>query len=845
VASSASQGALIAGGGGKRYRRQWGADRRETALPAKPRQASGRTLSAARFAILFTACGWLAFLATTLRNAFFGDDFSIRYAFDAIVYIAVVTFLTGSALAYLLARLGFLYRTRQHQRIPRTTVDSFFGTETPTVTVLVPSYREEAHVVGQTLLSAALQEYPDLRIVLLIDDPPNPTEAHDRKLLDDARSLPAQIMELLLGPRERFERALAEFETEGLAGGQVTGADMHALATQYDAARSFLNELADEVGSDDHASAFLRSEVVHRLGNEFATVADALRRAADEGATLSRARMLQLYRRLAWTFQADITSFERKRYPSLSQDANKAMNLNSYIGLMGGRYCEHQTARGPVLSPVNGVACDLEVPEPDYVLTLDADSILLPEYCLRLVYLLEQPEFERVAVAQTPYSAFPGANTRIERIAGATTDIQHILHQGLTHYGATFWVGANAVLRKPALDEIAETERKNGHVIRRYIQDRTVIEDTESSVDLGIKGWSLYNYPERLSYSATPPDFGSLCIQRQRWANGGLLVLEKFRRYVAARRERHDRNRGLAEVFLRANYLASIAWGSVGLIFLLVYPFNGALLSTFALATAAPYFAAMASDLKRCGYKRSDVLRIYGFNLILLSVNVAGVFKSIGQAIGGQKIAFARTPKVRNRTTAAITFVVVPYVIIAFSLFTIWRDVHQEHYAHAAYAAVNALLCTYAVVAFIGIRHSLVDLWLNVVERLYRPAGESTERTTGELDWVTVLYDGAHDGSDVVPVPSPAALAVIANPNDEVHGPALDHEQVTTEPGASAPAPALAPAQAMPLVRLPYDGDARDALPGVLGHYLREMRDRGRLVLRLDGSAVELVLESE
>jgi cellulose synthase/poly-beta-1,6-N-acetylglucosamine synthase-like glycosyltransferase len=55
--------------------------------------------------------------------------------------------------------------------------------------------------------------------------------------------------------------------------------------------------------------------------------------------------------------------------------------------------------------------------------------------------------------------------------------------------------------------------------VRRYIQDRTVIEDTESSVDLVAKGWELTNYPERLSYSATPPDFGALVIQRRRWAN--------------------------------------------------------------------------------------------------------------------------------------------------------------------------------------------------------------------------------------------------------------------------------------------------------------------------------------
>src|SRR3712207_7159737 len=50
----------------------------------------------------------------------------------------------------------------------------------------------------------------------------------------------------------------------------------------------------------------------------------------------------------------------------------------------------------------------------------------------------------RVAVAQTPYSSFPGSATRLERISGAWTDLQHIVHQGMTQYDATFWVGANA-----------------------------------------------------------------------------------------------------------------------------------------------------------------------------------------------------------------------------------------------------------------------------------------------------------------------------------------------------------------------------------------------------------------
>jgi cellulose synthase/poly-beta-1,6-N-acetylglucosamine synthase-like glycosyltransferase len=196
----------------------------------------------------------------------------------------------------------------------------------------------------------------------------------------------------------------------------------------------------------------------------------------------------RLYRRLVWTFSVQITSFERKRYVSLSHEPNKAMNLNSYMGLMGGYYREVDTVGGKALvqaRPGGG----LHIPEPDYVVTLDADSVLLPEYCLRLVHLLEQHEYQDMAIAQTPYSAFPGSDTRLERIAGASTDLQHIVHQGLTYYDATFWVGANAVIRKKALDDIAETSYIGDWEIKQYIKDRTVIEDTESTIDMGIHSW--------------------------------------------------------------------------------------------------------------------------------------------------------------------------------------------------------------------------------------------------------------------------------------------------------------------------------------------------------------------
>jgi len=85
----------------------------------------------------------------------------------------------------------------------------------------------------------------------------------------------------------------------------------------------------------------------------------------------------QLHRRLAWTFRGEVTSFERKLYSSLSQEANKAMNLNSYIGLMGHSFEVKETPQGQVLSAA-GASGSLVIPDADFILTLDADSIVLP-----------------------------------------------------------------------------------------------------------------------------------------------------------------------------------------------------------------------------------------------------------------------------------------------------------------------------------------------------------------------------------------------------------------------------------------------------------------------------------
>ncbi|MEL4403031.1 hypothetical protein AAEJ42_22630, partial [Shewanella algae] len=87
-------------------------------------------------------------------------------------------------------------------------------------------------------------------------------------------------------------------------------------------------------------------------------------------------------------------------------------------------------------------------------------------------------------------------------------------------------------------------------------------------------------------------------------------------------------------------------WVTAALIILLtVVPLNGELVSVTLMLMALPYFVEMAHDLRVLGYRRRDIFGVYGLNLLLVAVNIAGTLGSIAQAFTGQRVAFARTPK--------------------------------------------------------------------------------------------------------------------------------------------------------------------------------------------------------
>ena len=128
-------------------------------------------------------------------------------------------------------------------------------------------------------------------------------------------------------PRERFARTLEDYET--LTSNDPASSDeVFALAGEYRWAERWLRARIAEEKIEDHVDVFFAEQVLGVLAQDFGDVASALLAALDEGAALPRRRMLQLYRRLAWTFRAELTWFERKLYASLRPYMSGAAYVN-------------------------------------------------------------------------------------------------------------------------------------------------------------------------------------------------------------------------------------------------------------------------------------------------------------------------------------------------------------------------------------------------------------------------------------------------------------------------------------------------------------------------------------
>lgn len=242
-----------------------------------PKPVSDGRVAMGRLAIIVTVSAWIAYTVNWFFADFFhpGNESAIART-EEVLYLLIVTLLTASAMAYLLSRLGFFYRTRTHHRATRGSLDQYFDTKRPTLTTIIPSYQEEERVIMATLLTAALQEYPDKSVVLLIDDPYVPKNAKAREQLENARALPAKVERILAEPARRFAGGMTSLEI-ALRRGEIPGhTAMLAVASAYADAIQWLEDFAADQEIVDHTDTFFVNEILLKLAESFREVRTAV-----------------------------------------------------------------------------------------------------------------------------------------------------------------------------------------------------------------------------------------------------------------------------------------------------------------------------------------------------------------------------------------------------------------------------------------------------------------------------------------------------------------------------------------------------------------------------------------
>src|SRR5206468_2756738 len=114
------------------------------------------------------------------------------------------------------------------------------------------------------------------------------------------------------------------------------------LAALYEEVGAWFADQASRHGIVDHTDrVFVEVTLLGESRRYQQKAADLLRDAEREVTDENLLRCA--YRRLASRFEVTVRTFERKRYANLSHEPNKAMNLNTYIALMGGRFLSGPT----------------------------------------------------------------------------------------------------------------------------------------------------------------------------------------------------------------------------------------------------------------------------------------------------------------------------------------------------------------------------------------------------------------------------------------------------------------------------------------------------------------------
>ncbi len=514
----------------------------------------------------------------------------------------------------------------------------------PHVISIVPAYMEDPMLLKRTLLSITLQNYRNLRVVLLLG---NDVLSESREVIENIKEVRKMVLGIrkdILHKRLTVKRYLDEYHEVNCNDPDRVINMIIQTGEIYKEIADWFNEKAQEISSDTISypidgylidnnfniqSNFYKSRYEECL--ELAKIVSSEVENSKSSLFKAYEKTQLFHEELKGLFNISLSIFMRTKYENLEQEKTKAGNLTAYSSIIGGTWKiqRGQNGRYKMLPSDTGFKID----EPSYLASFDSDTVLKPDYIIRKVAFLERAENSKVGLIQSPYVVPSPEQTAVASASGVYSYWFLTISVGLSAMKNAFWLGFNGIMRFNAAKKI------------KFFLTDTIIEDTQNSIKLKNEGYDIVTSPEENCTTFSPQDLKALKVQRVRWASGGLEISKKL---IIDMVKGRSGIKGFKGRFLTFNYVLGLNLLPIAatMLYFLTLPF----FYEYFYAECIPFFLYMVSFTLMIksisNYKLIHIFDGIALNIFLNFYHIIGTLKSFVRLFTTSTIKFFKsTPK--------------------------------------------------------------------------------------------------------------------------------------------------------------------------------------------------------
>lgn len=179
--------------------------------------------------------------------------------------------------------------------------------------------------------------------------------------------------------------------------------------------------------------------------------------------------------------------------------------------------CRYLTRSDNLHAKAGNINAALPHTDGDFIAMFDGDTVPQPDFLDRtLGYFVD----ERVALVQTPQEFYNQDSVQHVREDEKSLPwheqalFYRVIQPGKNRWNAAFWCGSPSVVRRSALEAVGG------------VATETVTEDIHTSIRLHTQGWKTVFHNETLAYGIAPQTLEAFTVQRLRWAQGAMQLLQ-------------------------------------------------------------------------------------------------------------------------------------------------------------------------------------------------------------------------------------------------------------------------------------------------------------------------------